>query len=62
MKINTNKDILKLFVIISFGVFALRENPLFLSWNSSADQQFCLTSRFDYPYLKKRIYYYFLPL
>lgn len=33
-----------------FGIYALRENPLFVSWNASGDQQLCLSSRFEYPY------------
>lgn len=33
-----------------FGVHALRENRLFVSWNSSGDHQLCLKSKFDAPY------------
>lgn len=33
-----------------FGVRALRENPLFLGWNSSGSGQLCLNARHDFPY------------
>ncbi|XP_057372341.1 myogenesis-regulating glycosidase-like [Daphnia carinata] len=33
-----------------FGFYALRENPLFVSWNSSGDHQLCLKSRYEFPY------------
>lgn len=33
-----------------FGLHALRENPLFVSWNSSGDHQLCLKSRYEFPY------------
>jgi hypothetical protein len=33
-----------------FGFFALHENPLFVSWNSSGDHRLCLKSRYELPY------------
>lgn len=33
-----------------FGLYALRENALFVSWNSSGDHQLCLKSRYETPY------------
>lgn len=33
-----------------FGVHALRENALFVSWNSSGDHRLCLKSRAEFPY------------
>ena len=33
-----------------FGIYALRENPLFVSWNSSGDHELCLKSRYEFPY------------
>ena len=33
-----------------FGIRALRENPLFVAWNSSGSGQICLNARYAYPY------------
>ena len=38
-----------------FGIYALRENPLFVSWNASGDRELCLSSRYDYPYPRDEV-------